>query len=105
MSHPPPPTVQVDLDRAVPHITIAGELDWSNVATLRTPLEHLVHLGHSRIELDVAAVTFLDSSVLRLVADVRGGGCELEVLRPSPLVRRLLELVAPAPRSQVAAEG
>jgi anti-sigma B factor antagonist len=77
-------------------VSAVGELDLATVAELETTLER-VDLG-DRIVLDLAGVTFLDSSALRvLLATIRGAeeaGGTVELVAPEPGVARVLEIAA-----------
>lgn len=79
-------------------LAVCGELDLSTAGDLRTAV--IAHLdGHvGRVALDMAAVSFIDSSGLNTLIEVhqalgdRGGS--LVVRTPSQAVRRLFEITA-----------
>jgi anti-sigma B factor antagonist len=76
-------------------LTLAGELDLASVGTLRACLEQLDPSFHE-IDLDLAALTFLDSTGLATLVtvkhqlDERGG--QLVVRNPPTNVQRVLEV-------------
>ena len=77
-------------------LTLAGELDLAAAPTVREHLESAAATGAHSIVLDMAEVTFVDSSALRelLRADsaLRGAGRTLILTAVPPAVVRLLEL-------------
>ena len=82
-------------------LAVAGELDMASEATLRSALEEIL-ASDGPVELDMAAVTFLDSTGTRAVIDAavalhdRGG---LTVASPSPSVVRVFELFGLLPEN------
>jgi anti-sigma B factor antagonist len=88
-------------------VTLAGEFDLS-VETLfaQAVTNDVVLAGHSSVVLDLAAVTFLDSSGIRalLVARRRALACgtRLVLRRPSPPVQRVLTLTGLSERLEIA---
>ncbi|WP_432834257.1 STAS domain-containing protein [Dactylosporangium sp. CA-092794] len=75
-------------------ITVSGELDMTSAPELITVLREAIHShGPSRVELDLTAVTFMDSTGLQVLVaantDVGGG---LHITGASPPVRRLLQI-------------
>jgi anti-anti-sigma factor len=84
--------------RVRPH----GELDLSSVDRLDGTLRELREAGFDQLELDLSALTFMDSTGLRLVlgwdGEARRDGMSL-VLRPGPpAVQRVFELTGVADR-------
>jgi anti-anti-sigma factor len=75
-----------------------GRLDAQAAPAARQALEALAAAGGRRIVVDLAGVTFLDSSGLgALVAGLkaaRARGAELRLAAPGPQVRELLRLTA-----------
>ena len=75
---------------------LEGEFDMAAADEVRTQLSALTDGGSGRVVLDLAAVTFMDSSTLRelLRAELalRAGGGGLVLAAPTPAVMRLLAL-------------
>jgi anti-sigma B factor antagonist len=74
---------------------VEGELDCATAPELELRLRALAGLGHP-VSVDLADVSFMDSSGLRLLLDARRqaelDGRAFEVRRPSPAVRRVIDL-------------
>jgi anti-sigma B factor antagonist len=84
-------------------LRIAGEIDIDSAPTVDAALRSMVELG-GRITVDLAAVTFIDSSGIRsLLSAARGldGRGMLVLHHPGPFVVRVLEVAGliPAPPS------
>ena len=81
-------------DQAV--LTLAGELDTSNVAQLYEELAQLSREGVRHITIDIAALEFVDSTGLSAIISAHkraaASGGELIVLDPSDDMRRLFEI-------------
>ncbi len=76
-------------------LALRGDFDRANLGELAAALEDCLGSA-SLIALDFRAVTFVDGGVLSLFHDVLGdlkAEGWLAVVGPSPLVRRLLEVV------------
>jgi anti-sigma B factor antagonist len=75
-------------------IVLAGEFDAYVAGDLDAAIERLPPDGPARV--DVAGVTFIDSSALRVLIlhhdRLRASGGELKLVEPSLAVRRLLEV-------------
>lgn len=75
---------------------LRGELDPHTAPDLRGEIDRVLEAGRSRLVLDLAGLTFIDSSGLRVVISAhkdtveRGGGLVLR--SPSPTTRRLLDI-------------
>jgi anti-anti-sigma factor len=76
----------------VPIITLTGEIDVSNVDSLRATIEPAVETAPERIVFDLTALEFMDSSgvALLLHAATRAGSVHLR--QPSNIVRRIIEI-------------
>jgi anti-sigma B factor antagonist len=74
-----------------------GEYDISRTADLRDAIRSQ-HEGTLDVVVDLAGVTFIDSSGLRALREVRNAlqdrGVRLTVEHPSRLIQRLLEITA-----------
>jgi anti-sigma B factor antagonist len=83
-----------EADRAV--VTLAGELDTSNVAQLYEGLAQLSREGVLHITIDIAELEFVDSTGLSAIISAHkrtaASGGELIVLAPSDHMRRLFEI-------------
>ena len=82
---------------SAPHLVLSGEIDLSVAPTLResgTEMAKLVAPG--RLEADLGAVTFIDSSGLGALIALRNAarqcGAELVLVRVSDTVARFFEL-------------
>jgi anti-anti-sigma factor len=74
---------------------VHGELDVATAPALAQRLRALTELGHA-VVVDLAEVSFMDSSGLRVLLQARQDadrdGRALELRRPSPAVRRVIDL-------------
>jgi anti-sigma B factor antagonist len=84
------------LDGGAHLLVLTGELDLSNVGDLRRRVDAALQAGHTRLVMDLAAVTHLDSSALaellralRATQEARGG---LALVVTSTALRRTLEI-------------
>jgi anti-sigma B factor antagonist len=75
---------------------LRGEIDESNAGLLLKRLASLCDTQASRVELDMADVTFIGSAGLKTLVLARGAardkGLDLDLMRPSPLVRRVITI-------------
>ncbi|MEU4693554.1 STAS domain-containing protein [Actinoplanes sp. NPDC023714] len=74
-----------------------GDLDVANAAVLRQVLQQVVEQREcTRLDVDMSAVTFLDSSALGVLVAARraasANGITLRVREPGPMVRMVLEV-------------
>lgn len=74
-----------------------GDLDVANAAVLRQMLQQIVDRRDcARLDVDMSAVTFLDSSALGMLVAARRAaeahGITLRVREPGPMVRMVLEV-------------
>jgi len=86
-------TVDTDVDGERATVHLRGELD---IATRRPVFDAVVALvadGVTDLVIDAADLTFLDSSGLGMLLEVRRLGVSLTLRNPSPRIRSLLELV------------
>jgi len=80
-------------------VALSGELDAYDAPSMRTAFSELVEANPgATVVLDLAAVSFLDSTALGtivgLLRRVREGGAELRVVLPDPPARRIFEVTA-----------
>ena len=77
-------------------ITLSGELDAFDAPVLRRTFETVLESEPELVVLDLAAVTFLDSTVLGaivgLLRRVRERGGELRTVLPNTTARRIFEI-------------
>ena len=74
----------------------AGELDVNTAPELREQLARLVNEGARRIVVDLADVSFVDSTALSVLVSalkrLRQADGDLELASPNPSVRRVFEI-------------
>jgi anti-sigma B factor antagonist len=91
-----PLTIEVGDEGSDTVFVLRGELDPHTAPDLRNEIDRVLEAGRSRLVLDLAGITFIDSSGLRVVISAhkdtveRGGGLVLR--SPSPTTRRLLDI-------------
>ena len=92
----PPCTVAVQSDGDGMAVVLQGELDLAGADAVDAVFKGLSAAGHHRLQLDLGALEFLDSSGLRVILSARrhalGAGGELVVTRASTAVERILEV-------------
>jgi anti-sigma B factor antagonist len=94
----PPPPLRVDVwpEGDVVHVCPAGEIDLDTVSQVRDRLDELRAAGFKRLILDLRAVTFLDSTGIRLVletgASARADGFEFGLIEGPAKVQRAFEI-------------
>ncbi|MFI7603396.1 STAS domain-containing protein [Actinoplanes sp. NPDC049681] len=71
----------------------AGEIDQSTAGLFADALAAAVP-GRRRVEVDLGAVTFMDSSGINALVQHRDPGCELVLVEVPPRIRRVLEITA-----------
>ena len=88
--------IEVHPQRDVVRVAPAGEIDLATVGQLRARIGELLSSGFARLTLDMHAVTFMDSTGLRLVLELvqaaRDDDWELSVTGIPPAVQRVFEL-------------
>jgi anti-sigma B factor antagonist len=77
-------------------LTLAGELDVSNVAEAREAARKLLDDGSSRLVVDLARVTYMDSSglgmLVGLLKRLKESGGAMAIAGPVPRVKRVFEI-------------
>jgi anti-sigma B factor antagonist len=77
-------------------VSAAGELDVNTAPELREQLARLVTEGARTVVVDLAAVTFVDSTALSVLVSalkrLRQADGDLQLEAPSPSVRRVFEI-------------
>ncbi len=88
--------LRVARDGSTAVVSIDGEIEFATAPKLRATLLELVHDGPTRIVLDLAGVSFLDSAGISLLIQAKKrlatGGAELVLRRPRSNVRRVLQV-------------
>ena len=85
-------SVDVTVDATgVPVIKLSGEIDMSNVESFRGAIDALVETTHERVDFDLSALDFMDSSGIALLLRVAAKTETVRLLQASSLVRRLIE--------------
>jgi anti-sigma B factor antagonist len=80
------------------HTTLAasGEIDYGNVASLRSALLELIRAKTPDLVVDLADVSFIDSTALSVLVQAKqrleSNGGRMAVSRPQPRVARVLQL-------------
>jgi len=79
-------------------VLLSGEVDSINAADLQLLLDALIDGGHRHLVLDLAEVTFMDLTALRVLADtarrVRQPPDVMKIRSPSATTRRLFDITA-----------
>jgi anti-sigma B factor antagonist len=78
-------------DAGVPTIKLSGEIDMSNVDSLRRLIEPVVARAPERVIFDLASLAFMDSSGIALLLQVSAKAQTVRLREPSALVRRMID--------------
>ena len=81
----------VDGERG-PVIKAAGELDASNVDTLRSVINSQLRESPESLNFDLADLTFMDTSGIALLIQTNKSGTAVRILTPSAPVRTVLQM-------------
>jgi anti-sigma B factor antagonist len=77
-------------------VTVAGEMDLATVGPLGQALAEVLETKPARVRVDLAEVSFLDSSGIRCLVGVAersaAAGVRLVVCNPTPVVLRVFEI-------------
>jgi anti-anti-sigma factor len=84
-------SARVDLTGSTPIVHLFGEIDLGTADCFREAMSKLD--GHPSVIIDLAAVTFFDSTGIGVVAHEVRGGRAVVIRSPGHLVRRALEIV------------
>lgn len=77
-------------------LALQGEIDFGNVAQVRSKLLELIRAGSDDVTVDLAGVTFLDSTTIGVLIQAkkrlahRGG--QFALVNPQPRVTRVFEV-------------
>lgn len=99
----PPMVIEAAVSAGTVTIVISGELDAATTPLLARRLAQILADGPQRLVFDMAGVGFIDCAAARLI--VGTGRClptgrRPVIRRPSPAVRRMLELTGLAARCE-----
>jgi len=76
----------------VPIVKVSGEVDMSNVDVVRAAVDRAIAEDPDRIVFDLGELKFMDSSGLAMLLAVAERIPVVELRRPRPLLRRVIEL-------------
>jgi anti-sigma B factor antagonist len=89
-------SVKVQRDSGPVRVVAAGEIDMSTAAQMRESLNATLDKRPSVLVVDLAAVTFIDSTGVAALVHARNRaieeGASLTVVNPQPIVRRVLHV-------------
>jgi anti-sigma B factor antagonist len=83
---------KVQDDSGAPVFKLIGELDLSNVGSLRSAVDASFDEGPDRIVFDLSELQFMDSSGLAMLVAVAERIDTVELLNPRPMICTLIEL-------------
>ena len=89
---PDPFAIVVRHDSGHPVVRVRGEIDLTNADTVTEALRALADVGERCVDLDLDAVTFIDSTGVRALLDGLRFGLDLRVVASSDRVNRVLEI-------------
>lgn len=72
-------------------VSLAGELDISNVAKLQDALDPLLDGKPQRLVFDLSELRFMDSSGIAMLLTAAARSESVEVRRPSEILRQVIE--------------
>lgn len=85
--------IEVEPDAAgVPLVRVSGDLDVSNIDALNTVLARITAGRPERVVFDLSALRFIDSAGIAVLLDTAKKVPAVSLRRPSPAVRRVVEL-------------
>lgn len=90
-----PVSVEADITPDLTTVVISGELDAATVPVLSARLAQVLARRPRRLVFDLAQVGFIDCAATRLIVSSGGflpAGARPVLRRPSPAVRRILDL-------------
>jgi anti-sigma B factor antagonist len=86
-----PLEISVLADTEGPFLKLTGELDLSNVDTVRLAVDSLVASHPGRVVFDLSALSFMDTSGIALLLRTNKSVGSVKVVNPSDVVRRVIE--------------
>lgn len=85
-------TSQILVSISPGHVTVSGELDFDSASKFRAAMAEAASLDQPSLVIDMSQVTFMDSSGLRELAEMRSGGLEITIANASDCVRTVLRV-------------
>jgi anti-anti-sigma factor len=79
-------------DAGFPIIKLVGEIDLSNVESVRATIDATVSSAPERIVFDLSGLEFLDSSGIALLLSAAAKSGRVELRNASEIVRRVIEV-------------
>lgn len=83
---------QLPDEQGAPVLKVTGELDISNVGSLRSVVDATFGTSLERIVFDLSELEFMDSSGLAMLLSVAERISTVELRSPRPVIRRVIEL-------------
>jgi anti-anti-sigma factor len=87
-----PLEIEIDGTPDQPVLVLRGEIDLSSVVGLRTAVEELPRAQADHLMIDLAEVSFMDSTGLGWMAGLARSGTTVSLRRTPPAIRKLLEV-------------
>jgi anti-sigma B factor antagonist len=75
-----------------PVIAIRGEVDLSNAPSLQSEIDEILGDDSERVVLDLASLTFIDSSGIAVLVRLHNRVGSVQVRNPTPVVRRIIKV-------------
>lgn len=75
-----------------PVIAIRGEVDLSNAASLQSEIDEILGGDSNRVVLDLASLTFIDSSGIAVLVRLLNRVGSVQVRNPTAVVRRIIKV-------------
>ena len=75
-----------------PVVQLNGEIDIASAPTFREAVMALLEVGQHEIVLDLAGVTFMDSTAISVIIEVLRAGAWIDVSSMSDAARRTLDI-------------
>jgi anti-sigma B factor antagonist len=88
----PSGTAEITDEGGVPIIKLVGEIDLSNVDSVRATIDATVSRAPDHVVFDLSDLDFLDSSGIALLLFAAAKSRSVQLRRPSEIVRRIIEV-------------
>jgi anti-sigma B factor antagonist len=79
-------------DSGAPVIALSGEVDLSNAAVLQSKIDDLVGSDAERVVLDLASLSFIDSSGIAVLVRLHNRIGSVQIRNPTPMVGRIVQI-------------